>query len=232
MSTKQVVNVKSITSGLSLHPVCTISIFISIRFTQLYHYHVIDLTDTTKFLNLFVIAMTQILNNVDLDKVSQTTAMGKKDKSTLRKPVKLQGEWILDSVIGYQFKTELPYENGKQVIEIDSPSFLGGNGNRLGPMAYCIAGIASCFIATFVTVAASQGIRLTKLTVNVECKINFAKTFDVADEPITEGITFTIDAVSDNADKSQLQQLLKMAEERCPAIYSMSHLINVEAVIN
>lgn len=176
--------------------------------------------------------MTDLINNVDLDKISQTTAMGKKDKSTLRKPVKLEGEWILDSTAGYQFKTELSYENGKQIIEIDSPSFLGGKGNRLGPMGYCVAGIASCFIATFVTVAASQGIRLTKLTANVECKINFAKTFDVADEPITEGITFRIDAVSDNADKSALQQLLKMAEERCPAVYSMSHRINVEATIN
>jgi uncharacterized OsmC-like protein len=176
--------------------------------------------------------MTHVINNVDLDKISQTTAMGKKDKSTLRKPVKLEGEWILDSTAGYQFKTELSYENGKQIIEIDSPSFLGGNGNRIGPMGYCVAGIASCFIATFVTVAAGQGIRLTKLTANVECKINFAKTFDVADEPITEGITFRIDAVSDNADKSALQQLLKMAEERCPAVYSMSHRINVEATIN
>jgi uncharacterized OsmC-like protein len=176
--------------------------------------------------------MTQIINNVDLDKISQTTSMGKKDKSTLKKPVRLRGEWILDSATGYQFKTELSYENGKQIIEIDSPSFLGGNGNRLGPMAYCVAGLASCFIATFVTVAAGRGIRLTKLTTSVECKINFAKTFDVADEPITEGITFNIDAVSDNADKSELQQLLNMAEERCPAIYSMSHRINVEATIN
>ncbi|MGE5685147.1 MAG: OsmC family protein [Nitrososphaerota archaeon] len=176
--------------------------------------------------------MTHVINNVDLDKISQTTAMGKKDKSTLRKPVKLEGEWILDSPVDYQFKTELSYENGKQIIEIDSPSFLGGNGNRLGPMGYCVAGIASCFIATFVTIAAGQGVRLIKLTANVECKINFAKTFDVSDEPITEGITFRIDAVSDNADKSKLQQLIKMAEERCPAVYSMSHIINVEATIN
>lgn len=175
--------------------------------------------------------MGHVINNVDLDKISQTTSTGKKDKSTLRKPVKLEGEWILDSAAEYQFKTELSYENGKQIIEIDSPSFLGGNGNRIGPMGYCVAGIASCFIATFVTVAAGQGIRLTKLTANVECKINFAKTFDVSDEPITEGITFRIDAVSDNADKSKLQQLLKMAEERCPAVYSMSHIINVEATI-
>ena len=37
--------------------------------------------------------------------------------------------------------------------------------------------------------------------------------FDVADEPITEGITSWIDAESDNADKYVLQRLLKMAQE-------------------
>ena len=175
--------------------------------------------------------MTKILNNVDLEKVSQTIENGKKDKGALRKPVKLQGEWILDSAKGYQFTTELGYEKGKQVLEIDSPSFLGGNGNTLGPMAYCVAGITSCFIATFASVAASQAIKLTRLKVNAECSINFAKTFDVANEPITEGIRFEIDAQAENADKQRLQEILKMAEERCPAMYSMLHLINVSARI-
>ena len=175
--------------------------------------------------------MTDILNNVDLEKIAQTVTNGKKDKATLKKPVKLQGEWNLDSSKGYQFRTELSFEKGKQVIEIDSPSFLGGGGNKPGPMAYCIAGMASCFIGTFVSLAASQGIKLNKLSVNAECNINFAKTFDVADEPITEGISFSIDAQSDNADKNKLQQVLKMAEERCPAMYSMSHIIKVNAQI-
>lgn len=98
-------------------------------------------------------------------------------------------------------------------------------------MGYCVAGIASCFIGTFATVAASQGVKLTKLKAAVECNINFAKTFDVADEPITEGITFRIYADSDNADKSELKRLLKMAEERCPAMYSMSHVVEVDAAI-
>ena len=48
-------------------------------------------------------------------------------------------------------------------------------------MAYCVAGITSCFIATFTSVAATQGKNLTKLNVNTACMINFAKTFDVAD---------------------------------------------------
>ena len=175
--------------------------------------------------------MTKILNNVDLEKISQTIENGKKDKAALRKPVKLQGEWILDSTKGYQFRTELGYEKGKQVLEIDSPSFLGGNGNMLGPMAYCIAGITSCFIATLASVAASQAVKLTKLKVNAECDVNFAKTFDVTNEPITEGISFEIDAQAENADKQRLQEILRMAEERCPAMYSMSHVIKVNAKI-
>lgn len=178
-----------------------------------------------------MINQTNVVNNVDLDKILQVVEKSKSDKSALRKPVKLQGEWNLDSEKGYQFKTELAYEKGKQTIEIDSPSFLGGNGNRLGPMGYCIAGMTSCFIATFASVAASQGVRLTKLSVNAECNINFAKTFDVTDEPITEGISFQIDTEAENADKQKLKEILKMAEERCPAMYSMSHVINVNSKI-
>ena len=175
--------------------------------------------------------MANVLNNVDLDKLSQTVEAGKREKPTLRKPVKLQGEWNLDQSKGYQFKTELAFEKGKQKIEIDAPSFLGGSGGRLGPMAYCVAGITSCFIGIFVNVASSQGIRLTRLSVNAECNVNFAKTFDVADEPIMEGIEFQISVESDNADKNRLQQVLMMAEERCPAMYSMSHVIGVKAQI-
>lgn len=175
--------------------------------------------------------MSNITNNVDLNKISKTIEEGRNDLSTLRRPVKLAAEWNLNPDKPYQFKTELAYEKGKQVIEIDSPSFLGGNGNRLGPMAYCVAGITSCFIATFVTVASSKGIRLSKLNVNAQCNINFAKTFDIADEPITEGIEFLIEAESQDADKQQLEEIIGLAEKRCPAMYSMMHEIKVNAII-
>jgi uncharacterized OsmC-like protein len=175
--------------------------------------------------------MSNITNNVDLNKISKTIEEGRNDLSTLRRPVKLAAEWNLNPDKPYQFKTELAYEKGKQVIEIDSPSFLGGNGNRLGPMAYCVAGITSCFIATFVTVASSKGIRLSKLNVNAQCNINFAKTFDIADEPITEGIEFQIEAESQDADRQQLEEIIRLAEKRCPAIYSMMHEIKVNAII-
>lgn len=175
--------------------------------------------------------MANIVNNVDLDKISKTIESGKQDKSTLKKPVRLHGEWNLDNSKGYQFRTDLAFEKGKEVIEIDSPSFMGGSGNRLGPMSYCIAGIASCFIGTFVGIAASKGIRLSKLSVTAECSVNFAKTFDISDVPITEGIRFEIDIQSESTGKKELQEIAKLAQERCPAMYSMSHVIPVDIAI-
>lgn len=176
--------------------------------------------------------MPHIINNIDLDKIQKTIESGQEDRQFLKKPVRLEGEWNFDVQKGYQFKTELAYEKGKEVIEIDSPSFLGGGGNRLGPMGYCVAGITSCFITTFVSILSSQGIKLSKLHIKAECNINFAKTFDISDEPITEGINFEIDVEGEDkntTDKQKLQQLVTMAEERCPAIYSMSHIIKVNA---
>lgn len=175
--------------------------------------------------------MPRTLNSVDLEAVNQTAEEGRKDGSTLRKKVALQGEWNLDPGKEYQFRTEVSFEKGKQVIEVDSPSYLGGKGTRPGPMAYCVAGMTSCFISTFATLAATEGVELTKLTVSAQCQVNFAKTLDVADEPITEGMDLLVEASSKNADKSKLQELLEMAEERCPAVYSMTHAIKVSARI-
>jgi uncharacterized OsmC-like protein len=98
-------------------------------------------------------------------------------------------------------------------------------------MAYCIAGITTCFIGTFVGIAAKQGVKLTKLNVGTQCNITFAKSFDLSDEPITEGINFQVDVQSENADKQKLQEVLKMAEERCPAMYSMANKIDVSVNI-
>lgn len=45
--------------------------------------------------------MTNVFNNVDLEKIAQTVAAGKKERATLRKPVKLHGEWNLDPAKEY-----------------------------------------------------------------------------------------------------------------------------------
>ena len=51
--------------------------------------------------------MSNILNNINLDKIQETLQKGQKDDQFLKKPVKLEGEWNFDVQKGYQFKTEL-----------------------------------------------------------------------------------------------------------------------------
>jgi hypothetical protein len=58
-----------------------------------------------------------MINNIDLDKIQKTIESGQKDSQFLKKPVKLEGEWNFDVQKGYQFKTELVYENGKETLK-------------------------------------------------------------------------------------------------------------------
>lgn len=173
-------------------------------------------------------ALQNIINNVDVRKIEKTIEEGRKDVEILRKPVKLNGEWVLDPAAGFQFKTEFEFERGKQMIEADSPSFLGGHGTRLGPTNYCVLGIASCFALTFAILAARQGVRLKKFTIDAECIVNFAKYLDVADKPLVEGVKFRLAVKSKSSDKKKILRLMKMAEERCPAVYMLTHKVRIE----
>jgi len=74
-----------------------------------------------------------------------------------------------------------------------------------------------------------MGVKLTKLGVDAEYNVNFAKTFDVEDQPIMEGINIRLYVQSVDSDKKKLETVLKMALDRCPAIYSMTHIIKVQA---
>ena len=50
--------------------------------------------------------MSNIINNIDLEKIHNTAENGRKDRQSLRKPVKLEGEWnLFDIDKGYQFQT-------------------------------------------------------------------------------------------------------------------------------
>jgi hypothetical protein len=80
----------------------------------------------------------------------------------------LQGEWNLGPTTVYQFKTELSFGKGKQIIEIDSPSFLGGIGNTLGPMAYCVASTASYLFESFET-DSSKDMTALSVIILTEC---------------------------------------------------------------
>jgi uncharacterized OsmC-like protein len=71
-----------------------------------------------------------------------------------------------------------------------------------------------------------EGIALSKLSVEAEGHIDFSKVFGLSENPIVEGVNFTV-TVASNASQEQIEHVRRLAEERCPALYCLTQSINV-----
>jgi len=172
-----------------------------------------------------------VVNHVDLEKIQNNVNAMKDDLAKAKRVNKIEGEWNCESSQGPQFKADFQLETGKVTLEADSPSFLGGSGTRPGPLHYCIFGLTSCFASTFMTLAAMEGIHVKAARFAGECNVDFSKTFGLSDKPIIEKAKFRV-ILKSNASEGALRRLVKLAEERCPGIYSLTNKISVETELS
>jgi uncharacterized OsmC-like protein len=164
------------------------------------------------------------LNSVDLEKVGKTVEEIKADPNKAVRTVQVEGHWVTDGrssgAVEYQFVATCRTEKGTFSLEVDSPGFMGGGGNRPGPMHYCLVGMASCFLATLVGVASERGIRLNRAGVKAYCELDFRKPLGLGNNPIVRSVRFDLQIEAD-IDRSETVKLVEEAKERCPAIYSL-----------
>jgi len=168
------------------------------------------------------------LNNIDVSKLQGTVEALTKDPAKAKKTNRIEGEWNTGN--GPQFSAAIEFENGKVKLLADQPTFLGGGGQQPGPMIYCLYGSASCYAATFATLAAMDGISLKKLKVTAESYIDFSKVFGLSDNPIAEKVKFILQVESD-APKNKLIELEELAKKRCPAVYCLTNPIKVDTAL-
>ncbi len=166
-----------------------------------------------------------ILNNVNVSMLEQVTREAETDKSKVKRSQKIEGEWLLEEG-GPQFRAEVNFEGGKIVMESDQPKNLGGGGTRPGPLHYCFFGLVSCYTATFATMASMMGIELKKLTAKLEGNLNFSRVFGLSKEPVMEEIRITLQVESD-ASREKLEEVEKLAYERCPAVFALTELVKL-----
>ena len=166
-----------------------------------------------------------ILNNVNVSMLEQVTREAETDKSKGKRSQKIEGEWLLEEG-GPQFRAEVNFEGGKIVMESDQPKNLGGGGTRPGPLHYCFFGLVSCYTATFATMASMMGIELKKLTAKLEGNLNFSRVFGLSGEPVMEEIRITLQVESD-ASREKLEEVGKLAYERCPAVFALTELVKL-----
>ncbi len=168
--------------------------------------------------------MTRI-NNVDINKVKEFGEQLKKDPSKARKTQVIEGEWLVKEG-GAQFRSNIKFEGGETTFEVDSPTFMGGGGKLPGPMHYCFYGLASCYTATFATMAAMLGIELKKLTTRVEADVNFSRVFDISDAPVMEEVRVTLNVISD-APEAKIKEAEELAIQRCPVVFTLNNPVKL-----
>jgi uncharacterized OsmC-like protein len=165
------------------------------------------------------------INNVDIDKVNQFGEQLKADPSKAKKTQVIEGEWLVTEG-GAQFRSTINFEGGQTVFEVDSPTFMGGGGKLPGPMHYCFYGLASCYTATFATMASMLGIELKRLTTRVEADVNFSRVFGISDAPVMEEVRVTLYVVS-NAPEEKIREAEGLAIQRCPVVFTLKNPVKL-----
>lgn len=170
-----------------------------------------------------------IVNNVNVGVLERIVKEAEVDRSKVKRSQRIEGEWLLEEG-GPQFKAEVNFEGGQVVMESDQPKNLGGGGTRPGPLHYCFFGLVSCYTATFATIASMMGIELRRLTAKLEGDLNFSRVFGLSQEPVMEEVRITLQVESD-APREKLEELEKVAYERCPAVFALTESVKLKTTL-
>ena len=165
------------------------------------------------------------INNVNLEKTAAFVEEVKQDKNKALKAKRVEGTWNLENG-KVQFTSTLEHPNGRTIVEADGPPFMGGSGIKPDPVQYCLFGLAACFAQTFASIAAEKGINLNELKVSAENKVNLSRALGLSSEPIVENVKLQVNA--SGKGRENLDEIKKLAEERCPGVYCLKNPIKLE----
>jgi uncharacterized OsmC-like protein len=103
---------------------------------------------------------------------------------------------------------------------------MGGMGLAPDPIQYCLYGLAACYAATFVSIAAMEGIALQGVKIAVENKVDLTRTLGLSSNPIVEGVEVTLTVKAD-VPRERLESIEALARDRCPGVYCLVNPIQL-----
>lgn len=170
------------------------------------------------------------MKNINIDGIKKFLDEAKNDPSLLKRKMKVEVRWNMDEKEPQMF-SEIEIPSGNKVkLTCDSAPFMGGKGVAPNPLQYCLFGMASCFLATFATVAYEKGLNIKSLSITAENEINLKRPMAIADEPVVEKIVMSISVDSDES-REKIEEVKKIAMERCPAVWCITNPIPLEIEI-
>ncbi len=154
-----------------------------------------------------------MVNNVNFEKMHEFVELARKDHGQAIKEKSVSGDWVLEQGKP-QFVAEVSFQKGKMSLPCELPPFAGGWGTSPDPLQYCLYGLAACFAVTFVATATNENIELKSLRVTAENRVDLRKQMGIGKDPIIQRVGLKVRVEAD-APKSRLEQILRLAEERC-----------------
>lgn len=111
-------------------------------------------------------------------------------------------------------------EDGRTLVA-DMPAVFGGNAEGLTPGGYLRAGLATCLAIGYVMCAAQRGVRLDRVSVDIEADSDVAGLAGVPDRPVGYGeFRFCVIVESDAAEDA-VQAVIDEADARSPVLHAV-----------
>ena len=161
------------------------------------------------------------MHNVRVEKINEMADECRQNQNAATIEFNLEGEWRT-SKDEKQFGGQLSFPNGELALDADFPSFLGGEGRAPSALAYCFFGAMSCYGSTFATQAAMANVNLKSLKISLSLSVDFRGAIGIGTFPPLKGFDFKV-RVDSSASNDDIQQVKKLTDERCPAIWAMKN---------
>ena len=167
------------------------------------------------------------INDMNLEGLKTFIEEVKQDYSKAKKNKKVECSWNFDEGKP-QIEAKVQHPKGDTILKSDFAPFMGGEGLAPDPIQYCLFGLAACFAGTFMSMATMMGIRINDLRVSAENFTDLTKTLGLTSNPIVEKVKI-IATVKSDGKKEQLEELEKLARERCPGVYCLVNPVPLES---
>jgi uncharacterized OsmC-like protein len=162
------------------------------------------------------------LNGVDLDKVAEITDAYRRDPEQGRAPFAARVRWLG----GYQTEAEL---GRHQPVKGDEPEALAGTDTGPTPEEMLLGAVGQCLIVGYAGAAASRGIKIDSLEIDVHGRVNLPAAYGVEDgNPGFDRIDVDVHLEAD-ASQQELEELHEKVVERAPIPNTVARPVEVKA---
>jgi uncharacterized OsmC-like protein len=169
------------------------------------------------------------VNNVNVEAAGEFVEQVKADASLAKKSKRVEGRWSFTEGQP-QFSATMSHKTGETTVRADFAPFMGGEGLAPDPIQYCLYGLAACYAGTFVGLAAAHGVVLHSLSVVAENRVDLSRSLGLSDNSVVEQVTLTLEVGCD-ADQNTVEELQRLARERCPGVYCLTNPIPLETYL-